>query len=372
MVDVDDVAPGREEVDRLAVEASSLVDVAHLARPVQDRVDLLVTGQGGVQAALARLVHVDVAVGIHAPAPADQERLQLAVVVVGQRRGELLGAQRDVEAGLTRHLLDDLGHAAFAGIVDHRHLEAVATGVPGVGQELLGARHVAPGALPALVEEDADRRDRRAARRVETVPRDLVQRLPIDAELERFANARVVGQRRPEVGGRVLLARLVAQVDRDALIAEPGHVRQLELSLALDAGRVGRRHLVHHVDVTRAQIGQSHVVVGNDPEDDLVELCLARIEVVGGLLDDDAILRDALGELPRTHADRRGAEFLAELVDRRRRERHSRAVGELGDQRRERRLQAQANRERINDLDSLDRCELAGPIRALQGAVPVQ
>ena len=52
-------------------------------------------------------------VGIDAATPADLERLVLAVVVVGQRRGELLRPQGDVEAGLARHLLDHLAHPAL-------------------------------------------------------------------------------------------------------------------------------------------------------------------------------------------------------------------------------------------------------------------
>src|SRR5204863_7731527 len=90
VIEVDDVAPRREQVDGLAVERASLVHVADLARSVQQRVDLLVAGQRGVQAALARLVHIDVAIRIHPPAPADLERLELAIVVVLQRRRELL------------------------------------------------------------------------------------------------------------------------------------------------------------------------------------------------------------------------------------------------------------------------------------------
>ena len=119
----------------------------------------------------------------------------------------------------------------------------------------------------------------------------------IDAELEGLAHARVVSQRRAEIAGRVRLAGLVAEVDGDALIAERSRSR-LEAPLALDSGRVGRRHLVHEVDIARFQIRQSHVVVDDDPEDDLVELRLPRIEVVRGLLDDDPILGDPLGELP--------------------------------------------------------------------------
>src|SRR5262245_66263080 len=96
MVEVDDVAAGREQIDRLAIESASLVDVADLARLVQERVDFLVAGERGVQAALARLDLVDVAIGIGAAAPADLKRLVLAIIVVLYRRGEVLGLQVDI------------------------------------------------------------------------------------------------------------------------------------------------------------------------------------------------------------------------------------------------------------------------------------
>ena len=100
-------------------------------------------------------------------------------------RGELLRRAADVEAGLARPCRWMTSPTRrCARVVDDRHLEAVAAGQPGVGQELLGPRHVAARALAALVEEDADRRDRRAARRVLAVPRHLVQGLAVDAELE--------------------------------------------------------------------------------------------------------------------------------------------------------------------------------------------
>ena len=70
---------------------------------------------------------------------------------VVQRGGELLRPERDVEAGLLRHLLDHFAHPPLLRVVDDHQLEAVAAGEPGVGQELLGARHVARRALPRLL-----------------------------------------------------------------------------------------------------------------------------------------------------------------------------------------------------------------------------
>src|SRR5262245_12440505 len=132
VIQVDRVAPRADQVDGLAVEPAALRHVGHLPRLVQQGIDALVAGERGVQAALARLPLVDVAVRVDAAAPADQERLVLAVVGVGERGRELLGPERDVEAGLLGHALDDLAHPALLRVVDHDHLERVAGGEAGV------------------------------------------------------------------------------------------------------------------------------------------------------------------------------------------------------------------------------------------------
>src|SRR5262249_31290707 len=98
VVEVDDVAARRESVDRLAVELGALRDVAHLTRLVQQRIDGLIAGLGGVQAALAGVELVDVGVGVDAPAPAHQVARELARIVRVQRRGKFHRLDRDVEA----------------------------------------------------------------------------------------------------------------------------------------------------------------------------------------------------------------------------------------------------------------------------------
>src|SRR5436190_1643249 len=133
-VEVDDVAAGEDVIHRLAVEGRALGDIAHLARLVQESIHLLVAGEGLVEASATGVELVDVVVGVDAPAPADEERLVLAVLVVLQRGGELLGRQRDVEPGFARHALDDLADAPPWGIVDDHHLEGVTSRKPGLGE----------------------------------------------------------------------------------------------------------------------------------------------------------------------------------------------------------------------------------------------
>src|SRR5437870_777490 len=101
-VEVDDVPAGEDLIHRLAVEGGALGDVADLARLVQERVHLLVADEGLVEAPATGVELVDVVVGVDAPAPADEEGLMLAVLVVLQRGGELLGRQRDGESGFAR------------------------------------------------------------------------------------------------------------------------------------------------------------------------------------------------------------------------------------------------------------------------------
>src|SRR5256712_1598317 len=271
-VEVDGAPARQEQVVGLTVERRPLADVAHLAGLAEERVDLLVARERLVEAAAARMELVDVVIGVHAAAPADEEGLVLAVLVVLERGGELLGSQRDVEPGLARHALNDLADAPLLRVVDDHHLEAVAAGGPGLGQELLGSGHVAAGALTALVEERAVRRDRGAAGRVQAVPRHLIEGLAVDRELERLPNAWVVCEWRAEVPRRLRLADLVVEVDGDAVVAEARHVRDLEPPFLLEARRVGRRHQVHEVDVARAEVRQPDVVVGDDAKDDAIEL----------------------------------------------------------------------------------------------------
>ena len=96
------------------------------------------------------------------------------------------------------------------------------------------------------------------------------------------------------------------------------------------------------------------------------------VPVVGELLDHDAVLLDPLDELVGTGADRLQAELVAGGFGGLGRHHHAGAVGELGDQRRERRLEQQLDGQRIDDLDLVDRAELGLAERALHGQVAVE
>src|SRR5437667_2076458 len=135
VIDVDDVAAGEGElVDGLLVQRGALGQVADLARPVQDHVHALVAGLRGVQRGAAGVKLEDVRVRVHPPAPADQEGLVLARVIVVERRGELGGLEADVEARFFQHALEDFADPPLLGIVDDHHLEAVAARKADIGQ----------------------------------------------------------------------------------------------------------------------------------------------------------------------------------------------------------------------------------------------
>ena len=373
MVKVDQVPALQDHlVDGLLVERGALGLVAHLPCLVQQPVDGLVACPGRVQAAAAGVELVDVPIRIHPAAPADDEGPKVAVVVVLEGRGELRGSEADIEAGLLGHALDDLAHSPLLGIVDDGQLEAVPPGQPSVGQELLGLGDIPGRALAALVVKRAHGGDRRAARRVLAVPGHLVQRFAVDTEIERLADPWIIGEGRPQIDRRCVLPVLVVEVDGDAQIVEAGDAGHLEPALLLQAGGIGRRDQVHHVDVARAQVGQPHVVVGDDPEHDPLELGLVRVEVVLGLLQDDPILGHALDERPGAHADGGGAKLIAQFLGLGRRDRHARPIGQGGQDRGEGRLQAQAHRQGVDDLDGGDQLQLAAPTRALQVEVAVE
>ena len=113
------------------------------------------------------------------------------------------------------------------------------------------------------------------------------------------------------------------------------------------------------------RFGEPHRRVVDRHIGDAVDVDVGLVPVVGELLDDDAVLLHPLDELVGAGADRLLAELVAGLLRGLRRDHHAGAVGELRDERRERALEVQADGQRIDDLDLLDRRDLGPPERAL-------
>ena len=83
------------------------------------------------------------------------------------------------------------------------------------------------------------------------------------------------------------------------------------------------------------------------------------VPVAGEALQHDLILRHALGEAEGAGADGVQAELVASGLGRLGRDHDAGAVGELGEQLRGGGLQVQLDRQRIDDVDAIDRADLA-------------
>src|SRR5262249_45432962 len=90
---------------------------------------------------------------------------------------------------------------------------------------------------------------------------------------------------------------------------------------------------------------------------------------IGEFLADDPTLRHAFDELVRPGADRTQSELVTRRSCRLWRYHHARAVGQLRDQRGERRLQLYFYGERIDDFHTIDRRQLRFAERADHGHV---
>ena len=87
-----------------------------------------------------------------------------------------------------------------------------------------------------------------------------------------------------------------------------------------DAVELGRRDLVEHLDVARLQRRRRRGRVGHRLEDDLVEVDVLLVVVVGRLDHGDVVADDAVVEHERADADRIRREVVAELGQLRRRQ----------------------------------------------------
>ena len=234
------------------------------------------------------------------------------------------------------------------GSADDMLLEAVAARVARRGEgRLLRLGHIAPpDTCGPCRREGAHRGDGRAARRVLAVPRDLVRASRSMLEVEGLAHPRVVGERRAQIAGGLGLARLAALVDGDAGSRRCRGAGASKRPSFFKFTEVGGRHLVHDVDVARAQVGHPHVVVGDDAETRAVEARLPRVEVVG----ETSLARcgpaaRAPRRGPRPHAHRRGRRTSRRACSPQDEgDRHAGPVGERGHQRGEGALQPEPDR----------------------------
>src|SRR4029450_4902365 len=96
---------------------------------------------------------------------------------------------------------------------------------------------------------------------------------------------------------RVLLREVaLARVDRDSLVADLGDLRELEARIRLDRCHVGRREALDEVELARLEVREAHRRVDDRQVDNLVEMDLALVPVIGVTLEDDPVLGDALDE----------------------------------------------------------------------------
>ena len=158
-------------------------------------------------------------------------------------------------------------------------------------------------------------------------------------------------QRRVARGVLLPRALAVADVEREALVAERGALGEMDRVVALDRDDVDRLQALGHVDVARAQVGRAHRALGDDLERDLAQRDAVGVVVVRRALEHDAVGGDALLVLERPDAHRVAAELVAEAVERLRGHDHPRAVGQQRGQRREALGEPQAHRVVVDDLD---------------------
>ena len=96
----------------------------------------------------------------------------------------------------------------------------------------------------------------------------------VERQLERLAHARIRAE-------RVLLRQVaLADVDRDALVADLGDLRDLEAAVDLQRRHVGRRHALDEVELAGLEVREPHRRVDDRQVDDPVDVDLALVPVV--------------------------------------------------------------------------------------------
>ena len=114
------------------------------------------------------------------------------------------------------------------------------------------------------------------------------------------------------------------------------------------------------------------VAIDDRQEHHAVDEDVILVPVVGEFLEHHAILLHALDEFVGTGANRMQAELVAFGFRGLGRDHHAGAVGELRDQRRERRLQYQLDGQGIDHLDMIERRQLRLAERSLHRQMPLE
>src|SRR5262249_30577513 len=153
------------------------------------------------------------AVRVDATRPADLEDLVLARVGLVQRRRELDRLQLQIEAALLDLSLDRLAEAPGVRCVADDHAGLHRHGDARRGQQRLGGgRVVLRARLRRVARERAGRADRAARRAVLAAEHNLVDRVAVEAHLERLAYA-LVGRDRPGIRRAQRLGSFADTVD---------------------------------------------------------------------------------------------------------------------------------------------------------------
>jgi hypothetical protein len=150
----------------------------------------------------------------------------------------------------------------------------------------------------------------------------------------------------------------MGDIDVDARIADLGDGRELELGIGLDVLDVGGERTLDQVEPAGFEACEPHRGIDDRQIDDAVDVDVVLVPVVRELLDHDAILLDALDETIGTGADGMQREPVARRLGGLGRHHHAGAIGELRDQWRVRCLEDELDRQRVDDVDMIDRRNL--------------
>src|SRR5579883_869359 len=347
----------RDRID-LVIELLARGGIARLARLVQQLVDLGVAVAPVIEVPLAGEEGIEVAVRIDAAAPADLIGFEVALLLAIEGGREFDGLDLDGDAGLLRHRLDDLGHLLVVARRRHHQLDR-RIAVPRLLEELLGLGDVGAGYGEILVEPRAHRRERLIARKVLAIIDRLHERLAIDRQGERLADARILAEDRRRAGA-------VADVGGDADIADLGNRRDFEIRIVAHGGDVARLQALHEIEAAGLQVGDAHGRVHDGAILDAIDEDVALVPILVELLDGDVVLGHALDEFVGAGANGMSREVLALRLGRLGRQHHAGAVGQCREQRRERRGEIELDRLVVNHLDALDGADLAFAVRAFE------